>query len=269
MKPLSRQGRDKKDLRIGHVGKHIPDSFRHLIDGLVIFFHRIPFVHGDNDGLAPLMGDPGNLRILLADAIHGIDDQNHNVRPFHRTDRTENHIPLQIFLDFILPAQSCRVDENIFFSVVGHFRVHGVPGSSRNIGYNQTFFPQQPVDQGRFPHIGLSHNGNPGPVVLFPFPAVFVKIGHHFFQHVPQSQLVGRGNGMGLPYAQIIEFIYIRHILFKAVHLVDHQYHRFMGTPEHIRNLGVRVHKSVLYVHQKNNHVCRVNGNLGLGPHLG
>ena len=42
-----------------------------------------------------------------------------------------------------------------------------------------------------------------------------------------------------------------------------------MGAPQHIRHLVVRIYQPLLHIHQKNDHIRRVNGNLSLSPHLG
>ena len=91
----------------------------------------------------------------------------------------------------------------------------------------------------------------------------------NLIQHVAQPHPVCSGNGMGIPDPQIIEFIDIRHEFIKAVHLIYHQYHRFMGTPQHIRYFGIRIHQSLPYIHHKKDYVCGIYGNLGLLPHLG
>jgi len=74
---------------------------------------------------------------------------------------------------------------------------------------------------------------------------------------------------MGITDTQIIEFVNIRHILLETVYFVDYQYHRLMGAAQHVRHLGVSVHQSLLYIHQENDHICRLHGDLCLFTHLG
>ena len=38
---------------------------------------------------------------------------------------------------------------------------------SENLGDDQAFLTQQLIDEGGLSHIGLPHNGDPGPVILF------------------------------------------------------------------------------------------------------
>ncbi len=44
-----------------------------LVDGLVIFFDGIPFVYSNNDTFSTVMGDSGNLGILLGNSFGGIN----------------------------------------------------------------------------------------------------------------------------------------------------------------------------------------------------
>ena len=73
---------------------------------------------------------------------------------------------------------------------------------------------------------------------------------------------------MRIPDSQIVKFIHVRHELIKIIHLVNHQHHRLMGASEHIRHLGIRIHKALLHIHHKKDHVRGINGNLRLLPHL-
>ena len=73
---------------------------------------------------------------------------------------------------------------------------------------------------------------------------------------------------MGIANTQIVEFVDIRHILLEAVHLIDHQYHGLVGTAQHVCHLGIRIHQSLLYIHQENDYICSINCNLCLISHL-
>ena len=37
-----------------------------------------------------------------------------NVRPFHRCHSPDDHIPFQLFFDFVFPPQTGRVDEDVY-----------------------------------------------------------------------------------------------------------------------------------------------------------
>ena len=91
----------------------------------------------------------------------------------------------------------------------------------------------------------------------------------HLVQKLSQAQPGGCGYGDGIPDAQVIEFIYIVSELFKAVHLIDRQHHRLSGLSQHVRHLGIGIHQALTHVHDENDHIGRIDGDLGLLPHLG
>ena len=58
-------------------------------------------------------------------------------------------------------------------------------------------------------------------------------------------------------------------MLLKAVHLIDRKDHRLPAPSQHICHLGIRIHQPLAHIHQENDHIRRVDGNLRLLSHLG
>ncbi len=266
---LSRLCRYKQNFRVRHIRKRISHLLGKTVNSLIVLLHRIPLVHGDNDSLPPVMSDSRDFGILFRDALHRIDDQHHYLRPLHCADRADDHEPFQFLFYLILAAESRRIDKHIFLPIVGNLRIHRISGGSRNVRHNQTVLPQQFIDQGRFPYIGLAHDGYSGTVILFLFGISILEIRSHLIQHISQTHFIRCRNGIGLPDSQIVKLIDIRHIFVKAVHLIDHQHHRLAGAAQHIGHLGIRIHQSLLHVHQENDNIRRLYGNLRLSAHLG
>ena len=98
---------------------------------------------------------------------------------------------------------------------------------------------------------------------------MFREIGCHHIQHISDTQTGSCRDRHRIPDSQIIELVYIRHKLFKIIHLIDHQHHRFSGTPQHVRHLGVRILQPLAHICNENDHIRRVDGDLSLLPHLG
>ena len=48
--------------------------------------------------------------------------------------------------------------------------------------------------------------------------------------------------------------------------LFTHEKHRFTGAAEHICHFGIRIHKSLTYIRDKNDDIRRINGDLCLFP---
>ena len=141
-----------------------------LVHGFVIFFNGVPFIDGNDNPFPPVMGNPGNLGILLRHPFRGVNHQDNHVCPFHRSHCPDNAEPLQLLLDFAFAPQPRRVNENVFPSIPCHLSVHSVPGSPCNFRNNHAFFPYQVVNQGGLAHVWLPYNGNFRPAVfLLPF----------------------------------------------------------------------------------------------------
>ena len=163
---LSCLRRYKNDFRIRHEGQRIPHLLLKTVYGFIIFFNGIPFIHRYDHALASFMGYSCNFGILFGNALLGVDYKHYHVGTLHSSHGTDDHIPFQLFFDFIFPAQSCRIDKDIFFSVMHHLRVYGIPGSAGNIGYDYPVFSDKLINNRRFPDIRFSDDGDSGPVVL-------------------------------------------------------------------------------------------------------
>ena len=184
---LSGQCRNEGNLGIRHKGKNVSHLIGIFVYRLIILLHGIPFVYGDNDRLAAFMCDSGDLRILLGHTLDRINNQNHNIRTLYRTYGTYNHVTLEFFLNFILAAKSCRINQDIFFSIVLYKGIHCISCCSGNIGYDQTVLADQAVNQGRLADIRLSNDGNPRLIVFFLFTLSFFKISGHDIKHIANA----------------------------------------------------------------------------------
>ena len=127
---LAGLGGYKDELRVGQKGQDLADLVRKFPDGVVVLFDQVPLVDGDDDRLAPVMGDARNLGVLFGHALGGVDDQDRDVRPLHRAHAAGDHVVLQVLLDLVPAPDAGRVDKDIFLSVVGDPGVDRIPGRS-------------------------------------------------------------------------------------------------------------------------------------------
>ena len=182
---------DEDDLRIREKRQHGPDLVSILLYGVVVLLHKIPFVDCYNNGFASVVGDAGNLRVLLRDALLGVDHEDRYVRSLDRAYRADDHIALKVLLDLILAAKSRRIDKDVFLAVVPDPGVNGVPGRPRDVGDNNSVLADQTVYDRRLAYVGFTDDCHVDRVVLFllagPCPEVF----HHFIEHIADSGAVG------------------------------------------------------------------------------
>ena len=77
-----------------------------------------------------------------------------------------------------------------------------------------------------------------------------------------------RGNSNRITQAEVIEFIKLRGRFTDRIALIDAEHNRTAASEEHRGNLLVRCHHAGAQVCDKDNHIRRVNGKLGLRAHL-
>ncbi len=242
---------------------------RVLVNGLVILFHRIPFIDRHNDSLAALMRNPGNLRVLLGHALLGVNNHQDHIGPFNGRHGPDDAVALQLLPDLILPAQPRGVDKHILCPVVYDLRIHRVARRACNIRHDHPVFAQQLIDNRRLAHIRLAHDRDPGAFVLLLFGRILREMGRHRVQKLSQAQARGRRDRNRIPDPKIIKLIDVVAEFLKAVHLIHGQDHRLFRFAQHVRHLGIRVRHALAHIHNKHDHVCGGNRNLRLFPHLG
>ena len=133
MDPLSCLCRYVHDLRIRHIGKDISDFAFVLSHCLIVLFNGVPLIDNNNHAFPTFVGNPRDLSVLLSHAFHRVDHHQHNVRPLHCRHRANNAVTLQLFFDLALSAKSCRINKDIFSSVMDNLRVNGVSRRTGNI----------------------------------------------------------------------------------------------------------------------------------------
>ncbi len=116
------------------------------VDGFIIFFDGIPFIHGNDNTLAALVRDAGNLCVLLRHALGSVNYDDNDIRALHRRNSSDNAEALKFLLDPALSAQSGRVNKYIFAILPGYCRVNGIPRCPGNIRDNHTIFAEQTID---------------------------------------------------------------------------------------------------------------------------
>ena len=138
-----------------------------LINRLIIFLNRIPFIDDDNNALPTFMRNSRNLGVLFRHALRRVNHNKHHVRALHCRYRTDNTVAFQFFFNLILAPQTGRVNKHIRFAVMNHFCVNGISRCPRNIRDNHAVASHQLIYNRRFAHIRLSDNGDTRPFVFF------------------------------------------------------------------------------------------------------
>ena len=106
--------------------KDLTNAVGMLVNGLVIFLDGIPFIHRNDHAFTLLMGNSGDLGILLGNALGSVNHHNHKVCPLYCGYGTDHAEALNLFLHLSLAAKSCSVDKNIFLAVPGNLGINRI-----------------------------------------------------------------------------------------------------------------------------------------------
>ena len=175
--PLPGLGRDIDLRRIGHKRQIDLDVLFVFLDGIGVLFHCVPLVDDDDGGLALLVHIPRDFDILLGNALFGVDERQHNIRPAHCREGSDHAIPFdRVALNLSLFAHARRVRQDVLLPVAIKRRVNRVARRPRDVAHNAALLPQDFVRQGGLADIRLAHNGDIGGVLLRFLHAV--KIGN-------------------------------------------------------------------------------------------
>ena len=227
-----------------------------LVNGLIIFLDGIPFIHRNDHAFTLLMGNSGDLGILLGNALGSVDHHYHKVCPLYCGYGTNHAEALNLFLHLGLAAKSCSVDKNIFLAVPGHLGINRITGGSGNVGYDHAVLSKEVIYKGGFTYVRLSYNGDLRNIGILILACILWEILGYFVQHISKSLTVGCRNGKWLSDSKIIEFINIHHVFLDTVYFIYNQNNRFLASAQHIRYFCIRIHKSLLHICNKHDHVC-------------
>ena len=239
-----------------------------FVDGLVVLLNGIPFIDRDDNALAALMCDSGDLSILLSDTLCRIDHDHDNMCTLYCCHSTDHAVTLDLFFDLAFAAESCGVDKDVFFALPFDFGIDGISCSSCNIGYDHTVLTKQTVDQGRLTYVRFTYNSDLRNVVVLFCVKSFREFLDDLIQHITKSGTVGCGDRYRFSDTKVIKFINVHHIFLNAVYLVYNKNDRFLAAAQHICNLRIRIHKSLLYICDKYDNIGSVDRNLCLLSHL-
>ena len=141
------------------------------------------------------------------------------------------------------------------------------PTRGLDIGATE-FVRQQLIDQRGLTNIRFTYNSNLRNIRILILSRILREMFYDLIKHISKSLTVSCRNGKWLADSQIIKFINIHHIFLNAVHLIHCKYHWFAAAAKHICNFRIRIHKSLMYICNKDNDIRSINSDLSLLPHL-
>ena len=264
---LTRCRRNEDDGRVGHVGKVTANVFAHSVHGLAVLFDQIPLVYDDDAGLARVVRETGDLRILLGHALLRVDHDEAHVRAVNGHGRAQHAVTLDHIVDLRLFAHTGGVDKDILALLVFKIRVDGVARRTGNIADDHALGAENAVRERGFANIGLTDEGDLDDVLIFFLFLLGWKVLKAGVEQVARAVAVDGGNGDWVAQSQVVELVKIGVDLTGGVHLIDRQHDRLAAAQQHIGDLLVGSRQAGLHIRQENDDVRVANGDLRLLAH--
>ena len=219
------------------------------------------------------MDHPGDSRVLLGDALLGVDQQQRHVAAADGGDGPQHAVALQGFLlDGTFAADAGGVDD-IVAPAGAAFKmgVDGVPGGAGDVAHHHAVLAQQLIGQAAFAHVGPAHQRQLDLVQAVGLVLLCLRLGRQLlddlFQQIAQAQHVGGGDANGIAQPQTVELI--EHVVqSRVVQLVHCQQHGLAGAAEQGGHFLIVRGQALPGIAEKADHIRGVNGDFRLVAHL-
>ena len=265
--PLTGQRGDEQHRRVGHIAQVAADIVRHLLHRVRVFFDHVPLVDDDDARLACLVRKPGDLGVLLGDALVSVDQNQAHVRALNRGNRAQVRIFFHRVVDLRLAAHTGGIDKQVLAELVFKVAVDGVARCARNVGDNHAFLAQNAVEKARLADVRLADDRNLDHVLVVFLVVRVREVFHTGVQNIARAVPMDRGNLNRVSETKRIKLIDLRVNAARAVALVDCQNDGLFGLFEHRRNLAVGCGKPHGDVHDHDNDRRGFDGDFRLSAH--
>ena len=264
---LAREGGDIQDGRVLHIAQVPANILRHLVHGVRVLLHRVPLVDHDDARLARLVGKSGDLRILLGHAVVCVQQDQAHVRALDGGDGAHVAVFFHRVVHLGFAAHPGGVDEQILAGLVFKIAVDGVARRPGHVGDDHALLAEDAVEQAGFSDVRLSDDGDLDDVLVILVGVIFREGIHAGVQQVARAVAVYRRHLDRIAETECIELIRVRVHAAGLVALVDSQHHGLFRLFEHGGDLGVRRSQADRDVHDHDDDVRRLNGDLRLTAH--
>ena len=213
------------------------------------------------------MGKPGDLGVLIGDAVPGVDHDEAHVRPLDGQLRPHDGELLHPLVHLGLAADAGGVDEHIAAQLVFIHGVHRVPGGAGHVADDDPLLPQDVVHQGALAHVGLADDGHLDEILVLPVLFHGREVLETLVQQIAGAVAVDGGGGDGVAQSQGVELIHAKVGGAGGVGLVHRQHHGLLGAQQHVGHVLIRRGDAGAQVGHKDDDRGLVDGDLRLLPH--
>ena len=229
----------------------------------------VPFVDGDQQRPAALQRKPQHARILFADAVVGIDHEDHDMGGVDGLQGLGDARLLDHILDLAATAHARGVDQGELAPVARERHEYAVAGGARHLARDHALFTDQPVDERRLADVGAADDGDADASIgcgvaidgLGRVPAREDQI-----HQVTTAVAVRRSDRMWLTEAERMEICGGRRRV-EPLGLVDREEHGLAGTTQLARHEVILGGETGARIGEEHKHIGLGDGALGLQSH--
>ena len=162
-----------------------------FVDSLVVLLNGIPFIHCNDNALAALMCNSGDLGILFGNTLCRIDHDHDNMCTLYCGHSTDHAVTLDLFFDLAFAAKSGGIDEDVFLALPFDLGINSISCGSCDIGHDHTILAEKPVDKRRLADIRFTYNGDLRDIIFLLCIKILRKFLDDLIQHITKSGAVG------------------------------------------------------------------------------
>ena len=151
----------RRDELHGCIGHEIELEFELTADVFALLVgDSVPFVDGDQQRPAALQCEPEHARILLADAVVGIDHEDDDMGGVDGLQGLGDARLLDHILDLAATAHARGVDQGELAPVARERHEYAVAGGARHLARDHALLTDEPVDERRLADVGAADDGD-------------------------------------------------------------------------------------------------------------
>ena len=113
----------------------------------------------------------------------------------------------------------------------------------------------------------LAYDSDPRALIGLALFLLFGEVFNELIEQLAEALLIARGNSDRIAESQVIEFVNISLKLLEIIDFVNSQDNGLLRTAQHVRNLEVRVDKTLTHIDKEHDNIGRIDRDLGLFSH--
>lgn len=258
---LPGEGGGKDDGEVGEGGEALTDGLLEVVDGLVALIGgEVPLVDHDDKALPVPVDEGEDVDVLSLDTACGIHHQDADVAVLDGADAAHHAVELEVLADLLFLADTGSIHEVEVEAELVVAGIDAVAGGTGDVGDDVALLADEGIDEAALAHVGTSHNGKAGDVLLHPDVFVRRELADDEVEQVACAVAIGSADADGIAQAKAVE-LGGAVLLLGAVGLVGSEDDGGVGTTQDVGHLLVEIGNAMLHIYKEEYQVGLADGN--------